>query len=240
LIDIEKPNKQVTVADWQKLALAKINNILLRGKVPIVCGGTGLYISALVKGYVLSQLKISNSRSKILRKKLNALSLKQLLLKLEKIDLATYQVIDKNNRRRVARALEIYYESGLPKSKQPLNQKPPFDFLLLGLTFPKNLLRQRIKARLIERLEKEGMVKEIKRLHRQGLSWKKLEEFGLEYRYVSRYLQKKIDYDEMVIELENAIVDFAKRQMTWFKKDRDIVWAKDYPDALKRVARFLK
>ena len=163
-----------------------------------------------------------------------------MLSELKKVDAETYNIVDKNNRRRVQRALEIFYETGLPKSQRPENQKPPYDFLTLGITFPKELLGQRIRARLIQRLTKEGMVKEIAGLHRQGVSWKKLEEFGLEYRYVSRYLQKKISYDEMVTQLANAIIDFAKRQMTWFRRDKNIVWLSNKTKIFNRVAKFLK
>ncbi|MFA6254453.1 MAG: tRNA (N6-isopentenyl adenosine(37)-C2)-methylthiotransferase MiaB [Patescibacteria group bacterium] len=237
LIDVADPKAQFTVARWQKSAYEAINDILKRGKLPIVCGGTGLYISALVEGYNLSETR--DQRPEI-RDRLDNLSLKQLLIKLKKVDSKTFGVIDKKNRRRVQRALEIYYQSGIPKSEQPKNQKPPYEFLQLGMTFPKPFLHQRIDQRLKHRLEKEGMIAEIKRLHRQGVSWQRLDDFGLEYRFVSRYLKKEINQEEMFSSLSRAIKDFAKRQMTWFRRDKKILWLKNYKQAEILVKKFIR
>ena len=249
LIDVISPKKRFTVADWQKLAYEKIEDILKRGRLPIVCGGTGLYISALVEGYNLQPTRPTRltgghgGRATYnlmpIRNRLNKSTLKQLLKKLKKIDPISYQAIDKNNRRRVQRALEIYYQTGKTKSEQLKKQRPPYDFLVLGLTFPRVILRQRIDKRLRQRLEKEGMVDEVKRLHRQGVSWQRLEEFGLEYRFVAFYLQGKVSYQEMLEQLKKAIYDFAKRQMTWFKRDKQIKWFRDYQQAVVLVKKFL-
>jgi len=157
LIDIIDPKKQFTVAEFQRLAYKAIDEILARGKTPIVCGGTGLYISALVEGYVL---QATSYKLQAIRNRLNRLTLKQLLAQLNKIDPRTYKVIDKNNRRRVQRALEIYYQTGKTKSEQLKKQKPPYGFLLLGITLPREILNRRIEERLKHRLEKEGMIEE--------------------------------------------------------------------------------
>ena len=240
MIDVIDPKNQFTVAEWQKQALAAIKDILKRGKLPIICGGTGLYISALVEGFQFVAQSSELRAPSFLRSKLDRLTLKQLLSQLKKIDPETYRVIDKNNRRRVQRALEIYYETGIQKSKQEKKQAPPYQFLQLGLNFEKAILHQRIDQRLKYRLEKEGMAKEIKRLHRQGVSWKKLESFGLEYRFVSRYLKKEICQEEMFNSLSQAIKDFAKRQMTWFRRDKQIIWIKDINQAKTLIKKFFK
>jgi tRNA dimethylallyltransferase len=237
LINVADPGRQFTVAQWQKLAVEKIDDILKRGKLPIICGGTGLYISALVQGFNFA--KAQKPKSPKTREKLSILSLQELLTLLKKIDPKTYQIIDQKNRRRVQRALEIYYETGIPKSEQPRNQKPPYDFFQIGLNFPKEVLRRRITQRLTDRLEKEGMINEVRRLHRQGVSWRRLEEFGLEYRYVALYLQKKINHKQMVEQLNKAINDFAKRQMTWFKRDKSIRWLSLKQGIASIVSRFL-
>ncbi len=119
------------------------------------------------------------------------------------------------------------------------------DFLVLGITWPRVVIRERIYKRLIERLEKEGMVKEVEDLHKKHrVSWKRLENFGLEYRYISYYLRGNINYEEMVEKLNIAIAQFAKRQMSWYRRwerqGRDIHWVKDYSEARKRVKDFLK
>ena len=236
LIDIVSPKKDFSVAAWQKLAYQKIEDIVKQGKLPIVCGGTGLYISALVEGYLMPEEIVD----KAVRNKLNKKSLKQLLDQLKRIDLDTYNIIDRNNRRRVQRALEIYYQSGRPKSKMVGKIKPDLDFLKIGLTFPRNVLNRRIAKRLKIRLTKEGMVKEVEMLRQSGVSWKKLEAFGLEYRFVARYLQGKLTYQEMEDDLAKAIKDFAKRQMTWFKRDKEINWIKNYSQAVVLVKKFIK
>ena len=236
LIDIVSPKDYFSVSDWQKMAYQTIEEILKRGKVPIVCGGTGLYISALVYGYEFIQT--SNYKLQTIRNRLNKLTLNQLLARLKKIDPKTYKIIDKNNRRRVQRALEIYYQTGRPKSAQLKKQKPPYQFLLLGLSFPYPILKKRIAKRLEKRLS-EGLIDEVKRLREQGLSWARLNDFGLEYRLVAKYLRGEIDYQDMVDGLNKEIFHFAKRQLTWFRKNKDIAWLKNYSQAQKLINNFL-
>lgn len=235
LIDIVSPKTQFSLAQYQKLAYQKIKEIQKGKKIPFLVGGTGLYLDAITEGYIIPKAK----PSKTIRKKLAKLSLKQLLTKLKKVDYRTYKTIDKKNRRRVERALEIYFQSQKPKSQQLKKSKPNFQILKIGLTFPKEELTQRIYKRLKQRLRK-GMMAEVKNLHHRGLSWKRLEEFGLEYRWIAYYLQKKIDYKTMVEKLNQAIKNFAKRQMTWFRRDKSIHWIKNKKEAEKFITSFLK
>jgi tRNA dimethylallyltransferase len=164
--------------------------------------------------------------------------LPQLLVRLKKIDPATYEVIDKKNHRRVQRALEIYYETGRPKSAQPESVPPDYEVLILGLKFPLEKIYQKIDSRLESRI-KEGLIAEIRKLRRQGVSWKRLDEFGLEYRYVSRYLRGWLSHEQMIIELKQAIHNFAKRQLTWFKRNKGIVWVNNYLEAEKKIREFI-
>jgi len=240
LVDVVKPKTEFNVAKYQKLAYQAIEDVLSRGKVPVIVGGTGLYIDAVVEGYQFSQCQMSNVKCQKLRKELNKLTLKQLLGRLKKLDPETYEIIDQKNQRRVQRALEIYYQTGLPKSQVLRKKKPPYQFLKIGINWPLEVLAKRIDQRLVERLEKEGMIKEVKRLHQQGVSWQRLEEFGLEYKWVSWYLQKKVNYDEMVKGLSQEIKKFAKRQMTWFKRDQEIKWLRNYGKIEGVVRDFLK
>ncbi len=233
LIDIENPKKQITLLDWQKLAIKKIKEINEKGKIPFIVGGTGLYINSIVDGYVFGDEKID----KKLRKKLNSTPLAELQKMLKKLDLKSYNKIDINNYRRVIRAIEIAKNgSSVLKNKK----KKLFDSLVIGITFDRSIINKRIDERLKQRLEKENMIGEIENLHKQGVSWKRLEDFGLEYRFVSRYLQKKINYEQLFIQLSTAIHQFAKRQMTWFNKRKDIIWVKDYKQAEKLVKDFLR
>mgnify|MGYP001580808849 FL=1 len=124
------------------------------------------------------------------------------------------------------------------KSERQKIQRPPYEFLQLGVTFPREVLDARILRRLNSRFE-EGMIKEVKKLRRQGVPWKRLDEFGLEYRWISRYLRGKVSLAAMKEELFKAIRNFSKRQLTWFRRNKEIVWENDYGRTEKMVKKFL-
>ena len=234
LIDVANPNKQFTVNDFKKLAEKEINDISKRGRLPIVVGGTGLYIDALV--YDLNFPDVPPNKK--LRAQLEKMSVEELFARLRKLDAKRAQTIESKNKRRLIRALEIL----AAVEKVPLldtkyhQQKPKYNVLWLGLN-PVNL-KQIIKKRLKERLRK-GMIKEVEKLHTKGLTWKRLEELGLEYRWVSRYLQKRIDRKEMEEMLLREIINYAKRQMTWFKRNKKITWIKNPGLAIRFLFRNL-
>jgi tRNA dimethylallyltransferase len=240
LIDIIRPMTPFNVAKYQKLAKKAIAEVFKKGHLPMLVGGTGLYIDAVIKGYEFfpeeKELRIKNYE---LRKKLDKWPLAKLLEKLQKIDPETNQKIDQKNRRRVQRAVEIYLTTGKKKSETDKMSESGYDLLILGIDYPLEKIYQKIDSRLETRIQ-EGMIKEIKKLRREGVSWKRLEEFGLEYRYVSRYLRGLITYEEMLEQLKNEIHHFAKRQLTWFKRNPDIVWLSDYQTAKKKIKEFLK
>jgi len=248
LIDVVNPNTKFSLAKYQKLAFGAIDDILKRGKTPIIVGGTGLYLQAVVDNYNLSGAR----PDKELREKLEEKSAGELFLELKKINSKFAERLnesEKKNKRRLIRYIEIMQDKGAEKKgvSHPIGCETPkakYDFLLLGLTWPRETLKERIYKRLMERLEKENMVGEVKELHKDGVSWKRLESFGLEYKYISLYLQGKLDYEEMVEKLNIAIRQFAKKQMTWFrrweKQGRKINWVKDGEEAEKLVREFLK
>ncbi|MBU4078253.1 tRNA (adenosine(37)-N6)-dimethylallyltransferase MiaA, partial [Patescibacteria group bacterium] len=127
------------------------------------------------------------------------------------------------------------------KTKKPipeLKKNQPYDVLMLGTKIDKSELKKRIEKRLKKRLE-QGMIKEVEKLHQSGVSFKRLEEFGLEYRYIAYYLQGKINEQEMVEKLQKEIEHYAKRQMTWFKKDKRIIWIKNKKTALGLIGEFI-
>lgn len=232
LIDISNPKKQVTLSDWQNLAIKKIKELHKYGKIPFIVGGTGLYINSIVDGYILNDEKVDLD----LRKKLNSTSLSELQKMLKKLDKIAYKKIDINNIRRVIRAIEIA-KAGSSISKP--YRKKIFDSLVIGITFDRDVINKRIDKRIKDRIENENMIEEIAWLKKSGLSWKRLEDFGLEYRYIGRYLKKELEFDEMINQLEIATHQFAKRQMTWFNKRKDIVWVKDEKEAEKLINKFL-
>ncbi len=233
LIDVASPKKRFTVFHFVKLAKKEIEKIFKKGKIPIVCGGTAFWIYALIDGLKFPPVAPDWK----LRKKLEKKSAKELYQMLKRIDPNRAKTIDRKNPRRLIRAIEIAKKIGtVPVLKEnPL----PYPILIIGIKKNKKELKKLIKKRLLKRLKK-GMVAEVKKLKKNGVSFKKLEEFGLEYRWVARYLQKKISYQEMIEKLQKDIEHFAKRQMTWWKSDKRIHWVKNYFQAEKLIKKFLE
>jgi tRNA dimethylallyltransferase len=234
LIDVVKPNTEYNVAKFKKQATKSIHDILSRGKLPIIAGGTGLYISALVDDYQIPTVK----PDKNIRQKLTHLSLEKKLSQLKKLDPKSLDLIDTHNPRRVDRALEICL-SGIKFSETRKKNKSDFDFLQIGITLPKEKLDQKIDKRVDVRM-KQGMLDEVQDLHKSGVSWKRLESFGLEYRFLSQHLQGKLELNEALDLLKTATHQFAKRQMTWFKRDKRIHWIKSKTEALNLIKKFIQ
>jgi len=240
LIDVANPKEQFDLAQYQKMAFRAIDDILKRGKLPILAGGSGLYLQAVVENYKLSEAK----KDLTLRKELEKLSAVELFLKLKKLspNLAVkLNQSDKNNKRRLIRYLEILEQDKNFKSRK--GQKK-YEALLIGLSYSGEILKQRIFKRLMDRLKEQNMIGEVENLRAKGLSWKRLEEFGLEYKFISLYLQGKLQYEEMVEKLNQAIYQFAKRQLTWFKRwekqGANINWVKDNKKIEKLVKDYLE
>ena len=230
LLNVASPKKRFTVAQYRKLALRAIDKIFKKNKVPILCGGSGFYIQAVVDGITIPEVK----PDPLLRFNLDRLKTEELFKKLKKLDSRRAKTIDRHNRRRLIRALEIVIKT---KKPVPILEKKslPYPVLMVGIKKTPEELKKLIKKRLLRRFQK-GMIAEVKRLRESGLSWKRLEDFGLEYRYVAKYLQGKLTYQEMMEKLQKEIEHFAKRQMTWFKRDKRINWVKNYREAEKLVS----
>ena len=233
LLDVASPKRKFTVVQYRKLAKSAINKILKKGKVPIICGGTAFYIYAVVDGIVIPKV----APNWALRKKLERKTPEDLFNKLKKIDPQRAETIESKNKRRLIRAIEIVLETKRPVP--PIKKEPiPYPVLFLGIKKPAVKLKSLIHKRLLKRLG-EGMMTEVKRLKKSALSWERLEQFGLEYRYLARYIQGKIDYKETIERLQREIEHFSKRQMNWFKRDERIRWASNYKEAEKLVKEFL-
>jgi tRNA dimethylallyltransferase len=242
LLDVASPKKTFTVAQYQKLAKKALIDILKRGKIPIICGGTGFYIDALIYDYKLPAVPPQPA----LRKKLEKLSTEDLFKKLKKLDPRRAKNIDRRNRRRLIRALEIILitKKSIPplaslQESASLNEKRCFQVLKIGIKKSSEELKKLIKKRLLRRL-KIGMIKEVKNLHKKGLSWKRLDDLGLEYRYISHYLRCLLTKKEMIDLIQKESEKYAKRQMTWFKRNKEIFWVKNYQEAENLTKDFLK
>lgn len=235
LIDILEPAKEITVANFQKKAFSAMKDILKRNKLPVVVGGSPFYVYAVTEGWQFPKLE----QDEKLREKLNRLSLRELQNILRKIDPAAFERIDQNNPRRLIRAIEICAASGQDFEKAKPVSRPRYDFLYLGIKFPNEKLKERIKKRLKERLN-QGMVEEVESTVANRLaSYADLERLGLEARLTAYYLQKKINKAQLEELLLKNIYHFAKRQMTWFRKDRRINWVKNVNEAEEKAREFL-
>jgi len=240
LIDVVLPNTKFDLAKYQKLAFKAIDDILKRGKLPIIVGGTGLYLQAVVDNYKLS----SANHNKELRGKLEKLPIEKIFALIKKANpkmAARINNSDKHNKRRLIRYMEILAGDTSFTAKSGDKR---YDALIIGLKKPKEELERRINKRLIDRLEKEDMVGEVERLHKEGISWKRLQSFGLEYKFISQYLLGKMDYDEMVGKLFIASRQFAKRQMVWFrrweKQGKEIIWGNNPSRIEQIIKKFLE
>lgn len=225
LIDVCEPGTFFTMADFQRLAYQAIDDVLSRGRVPVLAGGTGLYVDAVCDGYVLSNIEPDLSYRRELEK-LPTAQLYDMLLR------STPDTgIDPQNRNRVMRALEKLHDGDtLPARKQPR-----YDVLRLGVTWDRPTLCARIDERLARRVS-QGMIDEVDSLLKAGVSADFLYRLGLEYRLISQYLLGEFtSQQQMLDELSRAIKRFAKRQMTWFRRDARIHWLDMRADPLAQA-----
>ena len=217
LIDVADVADYYSLAQYQQAAHRAIDAITQAGNMPLLVGGTGLYVSALVEGYELVDVPPNEP----LRAELETLSLNQLVERLEKADPEAASHIDKKNSRRIIRAIEIASAGHTHSAGR--KRSPRYDCLQLGLSWPREILEQRIEKRLQDRLA-GGIIEEVAGLRRRGVSDVRLEKLGLEYRYITRHLRGELDLDELRLQLGIAIRQLAKDQLTWFKRDHRIIW----------------
>lgn len=209
-----------TVADYQRLALAAIEDIRARGRLPILVGGTGLYVQAVVDNPAYPAPADPALRAELERTPLDAL-----VARLRQLDPRAAATLDLRNPRRVLRAVEATLSAGIPFSRQRVSGPPRVHALQLGITWPREELRRRIAARVQARLVPgHDMLDEVRGLLRSGVPAARLLELGLEYRFVTRHLLGELGYAEMVAALEVAIHQFSRRQLTWFRRDPRIHW----------------
>ena len=220
LLDVANPRRQFSVSDYKKLAEKKLAKI----DYPIVVGGTGFYIDTLAGKFTLPEVP----PNKALRKRLEKLSAEKLFAMLKKKDAKRAETIDRHNKVRLVRALEIVNALG-KVPPQATSSKLQAKFVYIGLK-PKNL-DKRIYQRLLKRIP--GILRETKKL-----SPKRAYELGLEYRFASLYLQKKLSKEEFIEKLYTAIRQYARRQMTWFKRNKSIKWFRS--DEFRKVEKYAK
>jgi tRNA dimethylallyltransferase len=237
LIDIAEPGSEYNVFQFQKDCFDTIESIWQRQKLPIICGGTGMYLDAVLRGYRL----VSVPPNQQLRDELELCSDNALRQELLQLKPEQHNRTNMDDRERLIRAIEIAVgEKSAAKDLPPLPQISP---LVFGIKWPREILRKRIAIRLRERFE-AGMIEEVQQLHAAGVPWEKLEFYGLEYRLIAQYLQGQLNRNDMGQKLRSAIGQFAKRQDTFFRRMEkngvEICWLNGEGDVFAELCQILK
>ncbi|HRY36600.1 MAG TPA: tRNA (adenosine(37)-N6)-dimethylallyltransferase MiaA [Candidatus Magasanikbacteria bacterium] len=234
LLDIIKPDESFTLSDYKEQAFKAIKEIIKKDKTPFLVGGTGLYIKAIVDNLDIPKVEPNLA----LRRELENKTPEERLLLLKENDPETYEKIDLQNPRRVIRALEVVLSTGESFLSQQKKGKSLFNALQLGIKIDRESLYDRINSRC-ERMIETGLVQEAKKLA-QKYSWDLPSMSGIGYRQMRDYIEGKMSLDEALDWLKQDTRHYAKRQMTWFKKDENIHWVENEKQAEKILTEFLK
>src|SRR3989344_946242 len=221
LIDVANPRRKFTVHEYKHLAEEKIKEILSRGKVPVVCGGTGFYIDAVTKGIVFPEVSPNSKLRKILEEKSDI----ELFKILKKLDGKRAKNIDSRNKVRLIRAIEIVRALG--KVPQIKKTALPYKFIKIGLYLPPDPLKEKVEKR-VKKMFRDGLLGEIRKLKKLGVSQKRLRELGFEY------------FNPTPEKVINETLKYARRQMTWFKRDKGIKWFEPSKNLNKQILTYLK
>ena len=238
LIDVAEPMEDYNISHFKKDAEKIIKEIIERGKIPIICGGTNFWIDSITRNTTIPEV----APDELLRNTLRSKTTEELFEELKKLDPERAKNIDAKNPVRLIRAIEICKELGAVPMLSVVSYESSvkkYAFLQIGIKTEREELNAKIQKRLNERFD-EGMIQEVEKLQKNGVSWQWMERIGLEYRWISRFLQNKVELDEMKKLLYFDIIHFAKRQMTWLKRNKDIVWLDKYEDIEKEVKNFLE
>jgi tRNA dimethylallyltransferase len=233
LLDVASPKRQFGVAQYQKLAEHAVRDILKREKLPIICGGTGQYVDAVMYNMQFPHIKPDPKLRRMLQQK----SVDELYRMLRARDPVRASSIDRKNPRRLIRALEIVLSTNKPVPHATA-RAPRFErSLWLGLDPSRQVLKARIAKRLKVRI-RQGMLEEVRRLRKAGVSSRQLDAFGLDYRYANLCVEGKISRPAMEERILRENCKYAKRQMTWWKRNKDILWISGIQEAKKLLKKF--
>ncbi len=235
LIDFVDPGHEFTLAQFQKMAVERINEISRRGCLPFLVGGTGLYIHAVVDNLLIPAVPPNQK----LRRSLEAKTSRELVAWLEKLDPVTVQTVDPNNKRRLIRALEVCIWTGRPFSEQQKKGEPLFDALQIGLNIPRPELQARIALRA-DKMMADGLLNEVRALVKQRYGWHLPSMSGTGYRQFADFFANKMPLEKAIELLKRDTRRYARRQMTWFRRDPRIKWIENKEQAFKLVEEFTK
>ncbi len=235
LIDFLDPGKNFTVAEFRDKAVKYAKMAHYKGKIPFIVGGTGLYIHSVVDNLNIPRIPPNKKLRESLEQKTN----EELMRWLKELDPVTAETVDANNNRRIVRALEVCILSGQPFSQQQLKGEPIFDVLQIAIDQPREVLYDRINKRVDEQI-KNGLLHEIKNLLKQKYSWDLPSMSGIGYRQFKDYFEGNMSLAQATENLKQANRNYAKRQMTWFKRDKRIHWVKTFEEADNLILDFLE
>ncbi len=238
LIDIKDPDEDYTVADYRRDAMIAANGVLARGHIPFLTGGTGLYVRAVIENLDIPPVSSDPVLRATIEKEVAAEGLDAVFRKLVARDPEAEYIVDPKNPRRVVRALEVAILTGEPFTAQRKRTAPAFRVLEMGIDTPPDILRPRIDAR-IDQMMADGLVDEVRTLvARYGARIPAFDAIG--YREIIAHLEGRSSLEEAVALMKMNTWHYAKRQMTWFRKDKDIAWIKDKEHAISLVEGFLE
>lgn len=238
LLDIKNPNQNYSVGEYKKDAVKAIKQALKQNKLPFLVGGTGLYIKAVVENLDIPKVEADLRLRQKIEEEIKKHGLEHIFEKLVELDPEAAYIVDPKNSRRVIRALEITLLTKKPFSKQRKTNNPLFEVLEIGISFPKEELKKRIDQR-VDQMIRDDLVEEVKNLiEKYGANHQAFDAIG--YREIIEYLQNKTTLEQAAEKMKINTWHFAKRQMTWFNKDKKIVWVKNYKEAEKLIQSFLK
>ncbi len=237
LINIKNPDEDYTAAEYKKGAIAAIKKILRKGKLPILVGGTGLYVRAVTDNLDIPAVAANQKLRLWLESEAKKRGLDYLFKKLVELDPEAAYIVDPKNPRRIIRALEIAIKTGKPFSRQRKKGKSLFDILQVGMNIPRGQLKKQINAR-VDEMVRNGLIDEVRNLiGKYGPNLRTFSAIG--YREIIEYLRNEISFKEAVRSIKTNTWHYAKRQMTWFKRDKSIKWLTQKQDVRVLIKHFL-
>lgn len=225
LIDYVSPTKRYSVSDYKKDAKKAINEIIAKNKVPIIVGGTGLYIDSLIYEIEYPEIEFDEQYRNKLEKEVEEKGLLELYEKAKEIDSEAIQKISKTDKKRILRILEIYHSTGKTKTeleKQSRQKEPEFEYHVYALSWDRDILYQRINKR-VDMMIEQGLIQEVEEITKKYKTFPTAMQ-GLGYKEVVEYLDGKITKEEMIEKIKQETRRYAKRQLTWFRKNKQTIW----------------
>lgn len=241
MLDIISPEERYNVSTYKKEAEKKIEEILAKGKVPIIVGGTGLYIDTLVYGIEFQGEEVDEEYRRVLNEIAEKEGLEKLYQKAVKIDPEAMRKISPNDRKRIIRVLEIYHKTGKTKTEQEKESRKnevKYNYKVFAITMDREKLYKRIENRVDQMIE-EGLIEEVKALKKKYSKFPTAMQ-GLGYKEVVEYLENRISFEDMIENLKKETRRYAKRQLTWFRKNKEIIWLNGENDINSNLERIIE